>query len=221
VIKIKLKYEYSHKEIDGNLYKLCNKCYEWFECTTEYFYATNNKSGGLFPYCKSCAKKKSTEWVYDNYEKVLQFLTKNNRKPNIKEKKRLYSKLKRESGKQLEWQRNNPDKIKGYQLKRKINKTHNFSNGEWNKCLVYFDYSCAYCGVSQEDAIKLYSQILHREHVDHNGSNDLSNNVPACKLCNSLKWAYDFNDWYNEENKVYSEDRKQKVLNWINGDYIK
>jgi len=33
----------------------------------------------------------------------------------------------------------------------------------------------------------LLKNILHKEHVDDNGANDLSNCVPSCQSCNSTK----------------------------------
>ena len=59
-----INYENNHKEINGIIYKQCNRCEEWFPCTDEYFYKTNSKNrDGLFNYCKVCHKKNS----YYNY----------------------------------------------------------------------------------------------------------------------------------------------------------
>jgi hypothetical protein len=60
---------------------------------------------------------------------------------------------------------------------------------------------------------------FHKDHICHLGSNKIDNCVPACKSCNSQKWEYQFNDWYNEQNEKYSYKRYEKILKWINGDY--
>ncbi len=60
---------------------------------------------------------------------------------------------------------------------------------------------------------------LHKEHVNHNGANDLSNCVPACYSCNSKKWIYEFEDWYNEGNEIFSQYRLDKIYKWLSNDY--
>ncbi|OME70491.1 hypothetical protein BSK65_11210 [Paenibacillus odorifer] len=60
---------------------------------------------------------------------------------------------------------------------------------------------------------------LHKEHVNDDGANDLSNCVPACYSCNSQKWKFCFEDWYNESNKSYTEDRINKIHIWLKIDF--
>ena len=118
-----------------------------------------------------------------------------------------------------QYRQNNPDKIKQYNLHRKQNKKHKISKKEWESCKEYFNNSCAYCGISNEDAKKKYKNYLHKEHVDYNGANDLSNCVPACKSCNSLKWEYTLEDWYNKNNSRFTQERLDKIYKWLNKDY--
>ena len=61
---------------------------------------------------------------------------------------------------------------------------------------------------------------LHKEHVDHNGANDLSNCVPACQSCNSSKWEFDFNDWYCPNNPVFTQERYEKIVKWLEEDFL-
>jgi hypothetical protein len=71
--------------IDNVLYKLCTKCNKWFICTEEYFYKNNTKSAscdGLFPYCKKCNIKKSSNWEL-NHKKELSKYFKEYYKNNV------------------------------------------------------------------------------------------------------------------------------------------
>jgi hypothetical protein len=60
---------------------------------------------------------------------------------------------------------------------------------------------------------------FHKEHIDDDGANDLSNCVPSCKLCNSYKHQYIFDDWYNKNNPNFNQDRLNKIIKWLNEDY--
>jgi hypothetical protein len=43
---------------------------EWFPCSEDYFYSNkSNKTDGLCPYCKECAKEKAANWKYKNIDK--------------------------------------------------------------------------------------------------------------------------------------------------------
>lgn len=60
----------------------------------------------------------------------------------------------------------------------------------------------------------MYKQQLHKEHVDHEGANDLSNCIPACKTCNSHKWEFDMESWYRNY-EHFSEERLNKIKEWL------
>ncbi|MGK4040872.1 HNH endonuclease signature motif containing protein [Heyndrickxia oleronia] len=130
----------------------------------------------------------------------------------------------RESGYQTEWQRKNKDKIKAYNQKRQ-HKIHKINKDEWISCKRYFNNSCAYCGMSEEEHRELYKQDLHKDHVEHSGKNDLSNCVPACKSCNTSKHQKKLDEWYIPNNElwcsVFSQERLQKIQNWLESDYLK
>jgi hypothetical protein len=59
---------------------------------------------------------------------------------------------------------------------------------------------------------------FHKEHVNHEGSNDLSNCVPSCKLCNTSKHVQELEEWYKRQ-PYFSEERLQKIYKWINEDW--
>lgn len=214
----KLKYNETHKLINGIDHKLCNKCCEWVECNESNFY--KNKSNGVdgfHPYCKKCAINKTLEWEEKNPEKL-----KINRKrtdENRKEKHKLYRHISKERGYQDWWRRNNSEKLKEYQRKRNKEKKHEINNEEWLSCKAYFEHKCAYCGITEKEHKSIHKQQLHKEHVKHGGSNKLDNCVPACKNCNSQKRDYEFLDWYNTNNPIFNQERIDKINKWLNKDY--
>ena len=101
-----------------------------------------------------------------------------------------------------------------------MHKMHNITDEEWKICLEYFSDSCAYCGMTLEDHLNKYKERLHREHVIHDGDNELSNCVPSCKICNSQKHTYTLEEWYNENNSKFTSDRMDRILTWMYYDSI-
>jgi len=135
--------------------------------------------------------------------------------------------------KEKEWAKNNPHKTAKYN-KYRYHKKHNITNKQWINCKNYFmndkgEWSCAYCGLPINEHYQNYSGVskncdFHKEHVDDEGSNELDNCVPSCQSCNSSKRQYKLETWYNPNNKrrggkVFSEERLNKIINWITKDY--
>jgi len=109
----------------------------------------------------------------------------------------------RDNGGQNNWYKNNPDKVRGYSQDRG-KKNHTISKKEWDACNKYFNYECAYCGLpiiehyfTRKGITKLGN--FHKEHVIHDGENNLSNCVPSCGSCNSKKWKFSLEEWYTPE----------------------
>lgn len=217
----KIEFWDNHRTLYGYLEKQCSICGKWFPCTDEYFYINkSNKTDGLYPDCKKCEIIRSGEWERNpqNKDSVRKSAIKRNAKPEFKEKMRAYAKKQREDGYNKEYQFKNKDKIKIYNERRQI-KNHNISENEWNTCLNYFNNSCAYCGITEINHKKKYNETLHKEHVEHDGANDLSNCIPACKSCNSQKWKFKLDDWYNQTNENYTDERYNKIEQWLEEDY--
>ena len=192
----------------------CSLCKINFPLTENYFYKNGN---GFQPYCKTCSKSKSRKWALDNPDNYIKSHRKSRKKTRLKiREQRKYSDW-RPSGKQLQWQRNNKEKLIGYRINR-ASKKHNITLLEWEFCKKYFNQKCAYCGLNLDEHFEMYNQDFHRDHVNHSGENNLSNCVPSCKRCNSSKWEYEFEIWY-KENEFYSVKRHQKILKWLNTDY--
>lgn len=108
--------------------------------------------------------------------------------------------------------------MREYRIKRK-EKSHDITATEWDNCKLYFNYSCAYCGMAEKEHKLKYKQQLHKEHVDPNGANDLRNCVPACKICNVKKHDSNFYNWYTHVIDGYTDTRKLTIERWLKEDY--
>jgi hypothetical protein len=190
-------------------------------CAKDYFYSNLSGVDGLFPYCKRCNIKNSAMWQHKNPERKNASNNKYNKKGIQMERHRKSEKRRRKNGLVKEWQRNNPEKIKQY---RNNHNKHEINEEEWLACKEYFNNSYAYCGLPlTKHWVKFRCKMIlgdfHKDHVDHNGNDKLSNCVPSCKKCNSSKWKFKFEDWYNKDNEIFSMDRYGKIIKWINEDH--
>lgn len=196
------------------------------------FYSQNktSKTKGEYVYynpeCKECTKRRSTKRmkqpeVYEQFKEWRRGYWKTDRfkkwsRKNFEEMKDYNKK----------WRQSNPDKIKEYNQYRQLHKEHEISDNEWEECKKYFNHRCAYCGLKIEEHYitfrgKIQLGDLHREHVDHNGENDLSNCIPACKSCNTSKHTSSLEEWYNISKDFYSKEREDKIYKWIEEDFRK
>lgn len=203
-----------------------------FQCgktkSVEDFYSQNKTktTGEKYVYyppnCKECTIKNSHRWQQRNPEKHLasnRKFYKNNgelARKNSKERNARW----RDGGGLRKWQKTNKDKLQVY---KESHRHHNISAEEWITCKEYFNNSCAYCGLPTDEhyIFRLGEKVksdLHKEHVEHNGENDITNCVPSCKSCNSSKSTFSLEDWYIEENSNYCEDRLHKIYQWLEND---
>ncbi|MFS0643811.1 HNH endonuclease [Siminovitchia sp. 179-K 8D1 HS] len=201
--------------------KECNECGE--EKTLEEFYSQNktNKNGNSYTYynpkCKDCVKENVQIWRDTNRERFREWDNNYAKTPKRKETLRKISINQKLKGNERRWRQNNKDKLKLY-AQRYNSKKHNISEEEWDRCKKYFNHECAYCGMSEEAHRLTYKQQLHKEHVIHDGREDIKNCVPSCKSCNSSKRTSTLNQWYNVEHPNYSRERYLKIYYWMRYD---
>lgn len=72
---------------------------------------------------------------------------------------------------------------------------------EWLQALVVAKFRCVYCGIS------LTEKTATRDHatpLTRNGSNDISNIVPACRKCNSTKYNRTPEEFVEANGKAHS-----------------
>jgi HNH endonuclease len=198
----------------------CTKCKREYPETKEFFYV---RKSGLDSWCKECKKVNAKEYKLKNKEKYLEYQRqwhqKNKKKHNEQNKEWHRSNKKRAREIYNEWVKNNRERMNEHGRFKRMHKSHNISEDEWKSCLQYFDYKCAYCGMKEEDSLEKYKNKLHKEHVDHDGDNDLSNCVPACKGCNSSKHTSSLDNWYNESNSRFTTARMTQIQKWLKTDY--
>lgn len=199
--------------------KICACCLEEKELIKFYSYEKKSETKGVYTYyqptCKICVSKKATNWGKENKERKRESDRKYDKSLKGKESMKQRNIRHRKVNRKL-WIKENKDKIYRYV---KNHRTHEITNEEWMECKTYFNFCCAYCGMSIDEQKKLYKQDLHKEHVDCDGKNDLSNCVPSCKECNSQKGNLKFEEWYNGDNIKFNEERLHRINKWLNDDY--
>ena len=197
--------------------KACSICKEEKSIDEFYSYALKNGSMWHQTYCKKCNSRKTDEWNAKNPERRKEIRKNQELKPD----RIIYLKenaiRQRQSGQYKQWQENNRDKLKEYNLKR-FSKRHVVTPSEWDACKKYFNDCCAYCGIGFENNWLLTGQDFHRDHYLHDGLNDLSNCIPACKSCNCSKHTKRFEDWY-VNHPHYNVERIEKIQKWLNDDW--
>lgn len=213
----------NHRINDDNVIeRFCNKCKQWkIEDADNYFLKNKTKPElGYLPECIICCRIRAKNYYYNNIPQEKE----RSQKIEVKAMRNKIAK---------EWRKENSDKWSEYfrkylkleRVKEKYkiyninHRIHDISKKEWEACLFIFDYKCAYCNCSLEEAKEKYKQNLHKEHVNPEGANDLSNCVPACRICNECKWIFVLDDWYNENNPKYSKSNYNKIIWWITEGY--
>lgn len=96
---------------------------------------------------------------------------------------------------------------KRYNLMRNLATTLTLE--QWDECLIYFNYSCAYCGKSD--------CTLEQDHiipVTLGGGYERQNIVPACRTCNPSKSNNNMEKWYKQK-PFFQKQRLRKINNWI------
>jgi len=214
--------------------RCCTKCNIWKPETEEYYYMSNKKKPekGFHAECKECTKKRSLNNRNKNINRARKswqdWYRADNNKIKIKEYNKEYyeENPERKLNTSKEFRKNNPDKVAIYNKNRNEHKKHEITKKEWITCKNYFSNCCAYCGLSITEHYRMYDGKpqkidLHKEHMIHDGKNDLSNCIPSCQECNSEKNVFSFDTWYNKDNPKYTEERYNKIINWITKDYKK
>jgi len=213
----RIPYEENHRTNEGGmLEKKCNVCNEWLPCNEEYFYKTkHNKTDGLYPSCKKCEIIRAGQWTKNNPENFKAAYKRYMKTDSW----RAYKKENNIKTKDLmkQWWKDHPEKNKQY---RENHRNHDISTKEWKSCQEYFNYTCAYCGKTLEQQYKQNNHQFHKEHVDHEGYNDVRNCVPSCTQCNSSKRAKTIEELFQLGYlKEFTQDKYNKIMLWCDEDY--
>lgn len=227
------------KFINSIKHKICPKCKNNKIADEEHFYKqkkTSKRRGVYYvlsSWCRNCINKKQAKYREDHIEECrARELKYYHADPERKEKKKAGYKLHARENREIyaerlsEWQKANPERVRDYGRYREMHKKHTVTKNEWEHCKNYFNYRCAYCGhPTEEHFIKRKGKYIwsdfHKEHFEHDGTNDITNLIPSCLWCNSSKHQSKYEDWYNESNEDYTSERHEKIVQWIHEDHKK
>lgn len=186
----------TNKPLAKEGFRICGTCKKELPLNSEYFMKDSARKQGFSNICKTCDSEKGKKYREENKEK-------------LKETKRKYIKTKH--GKQV---------MRKLMLKRRelvtlgIQRTVKpITADEWEKCLKYFNYSCAYCGTHES---KL-EHTLEQEHVIpliKGGTYDVKNIIPSCRICNVSKKDRDLDEWFKTK-EYYSDEKINKIKTYI------
>jgi len=206
-----------------------SKCNQWLEENEDNFYLHNKNKPekGYSSECKRCAIKRSQAIA----EKI----------PEEKQEQlKIERKLRYERDKKIElkrvkvWFRNNKDIKREYwrdyyiknpekmKLYADNHRNHDITNTEWTAVQKFFNCTCAYCGKTLEQQYIDNNEQFHKEHVEHDGYNDIRNCVCACSNCNSTKRKRNIKELYESRDiNGFTQDKYEKILSWCNKEYKK
>jgi hypothetical protein len=176
--------------------KICGKCKK--EKNIKEFQKDSKNHDGVQSACRQCVKEYTGKRYLQKQDHILNY--------------------------GIEWRKNNPEKRKRYRrsekyksIERTVKKRrreamsklpNTFTQQEWEQCLQYFNYECAYCGNKEK---------LQRDHFVSalkNGPFTKENIICACPICNLRKRDYDFFEWYPKQD-FYNKTREEKILSYI------
>lgn len=232
------KYKDFHRINSDNVEeKKCKDCLNWFELNHENFGIDNKNKDKFNVRCKQCQKEYNEHYYVKNkihiIEKVKQYQENNfDKLSEIKKqnyqsdeaKERIYQNGVRSHQKNPElyqgltsnWRKNHKDKTRQYSRDWQLNKEHEITKEELKELYEYCNYSCMYCGMTEEEAKKKYNKRLFRDHFVNDGANTIDNCILCCNGCSSSKRDKTFEDWYTPKNPRYSQERYNKIIEWIN-----
>lgn len=182
--------------------KHCNKCDT--DKPVEEFGKNRAAKDGLNRSCKSCIRKRDSEYYKNNRKKVLEQKReyyKDNREQKLESKSKYYKDNLEKRRKYLEdnrekvaernrkWKKENPEKIRAYKANRRARKQGVLTEIDIQTSAAYRiainNDPCFYCGTAKA---KEY-QVDHYFPIAKGGDDRWYNLVRACQPCNGSKHA--------------------------------
>lgn len=199
-------------------YKVCSSCKVKLPATEEFFYKCATGKYGIKAMCKECVSKQAKK-RYDSADR--QNYYQRNKKQRQEYGINYYREnrddiLKRASKYSAE-NRTTINRVKQIRRSRKKGLPVGLTEAQWIKIKEDFNNSCAYCGVTESEHMRLYDEKLNQEHfipLSKGGEYTHNNIIPSCRLCNLHKHAQDFFQWYPSF-KHYDKCRKEFILKYL------
>ena len=204
--------------------KVCSKCGVEKELNTDNFSRHKGHKDGFNTQCKECRRKLDAERYKKKRDEILKqkktYYQEN--KEKVKERQKNYYHKNVEDCKRREkvWRKNNPHKKRTINERRRTRERKlptTLTAKEWKDIKAIFNNSCAYCGMSEKEHLKVNGELLHQEHfipLLKGGTHDKSNIIPSCRSCNSSKSNHLFNEWYPKQ-KYYDKEKERKILRYL------
>lgn len=172
--------------IEGINAKTCTKCNK-LKSFNDYN-KNKRKKYGVASQCKECLKeyRERTKEEKEKYQKIY-------RKQNV--------------------EKINQHKLRCNQRRRHQNKISGYTEEQWNECMKFFNYKCAYTGKSMKQV-----SVEHIIPISKNGTTYIWNLIPCELSINISKGNKDLEKWYKEQ-KFYSEERLEKIYKYV--EYMK
>lgn len=206
------------------LYKKCSACEINKELSSENYSKHSRNRDGFNTQCKECAGERDAARYKESKDaiSIQKKVYYQENKEGMKKKQRIYQKHNREAQRERErkWRIENPHKkrvIAQRRLTREVNAPSTLTNEEWDEARRHFKYACAYCGISEEEHLKINKEVMNQDHfipLLSGGGHSKCNIIPSCRTCNSSKGGRDFTEWYYEHDS-YKEERLVKILSYF------
>lgn len=169
-------------------------------------------------------KERRKKYFETNRERIQEYLKKyhEENKKDVQRQRRKYY----EENKELILERNrnyrkeNRHILKQAQQRRRAVKKklpRTLTIEQWESTKSHFLNSCSYCGMSEEEHLKTFKEVLHQDHfipLKSGGEYTHNNIIPACRSCNSSKNEQNFFEWYPTY-KHYSKKREKSILKFL------
>ncbi len=215
---------------DGVVLKQCFKCKEFKPL--EDFRPRPSSKDGRRGVCRICQRKQKNENFQKNIEvcrdKARQYYEKNKQRLQDYHKQYYLDDRQKFLDRAKQYAESNKDRIVEY--KKRYHELNRFdavaaehykkaeargliadlTEQQWNDCLAYFNYECAYCGDSSQ-------RVLCQEHVipvSKMGNYTASNIVPACASCNSRKRSRYFVEWF-KSTEFFSQEKLYRIVEYL------
>ena len=201
--------------------KVCSKCGIKKRADTDNFSRHRGRRDGFATQCKECRRKLDAERYKKKRDDILKqkeiYYQENKEKIKERQNNYYYDNVEDCKRRERSWRKNNPH------IKRTINERRRtmelklpstLTAEQWKDTKMFFNNSCAYCGMSEKEHLKVNRELLHQEHfipLVKGGTHDKNNIIPSCRSCNSSKFNYSFNEWYPKY-RHYDKEKEQKIL---------
>lgn len=207
-------------------YKICSKCFIEYPDNPKYFFNRVDRENGStickkcrgfkkgiqrlnrvlknfipngYKYCNPCGRLLKEEEITSNgmcKECAKSRRREYNSRPEVKERKRMFTQKRRA-------------------LKKKLK--NDLTKEQYNETLLFFNFSCAYCGMTEEENQKIHGCCLHQDHIvpiSKGGGYTKKNIVPACASCNKSKGNKSLDEFY-EFSDSFTEERYNKIKEFL------